>query len=264
VTPVAELEDVGLVREGKVILDAVNWTIQPGERWVVLGANGSGKTSLLEILSTYVYPSHGRVTVLGRAHGHTDVRELRRHIGYASAALVRLLRPELTARDAVVTAATAVLDPWWAEPSDADVARSHRMLELVGCGGLADRRIGTLSEGERQRVQIARALMAEPSLLLLDEPTAGLDLGGREQLVGRLGAIAAGTATAAIVFVTHHVEEVPRGFGHALLLRAGRVMAAGPMRFTLTAATLSACFDTNLHLERRRGRFAAWGIGDDA
>ena len=262
VTPdaVAVLSGVGVVRDGRWILSGVDWTIRRGERWVVLGPNGSGKTTLLEILSTYLYPSAGSVTILGERHGHTDVRLLRRRIGYASAHLARMLDNRLTALEAVVTARTAALHPWWDRFTPADVRRARDLLRGVGSEQFAGHTLGTLSEGERQRVQIARALMSRPELLLLDEVSAGLDLGARERLVRRLTALAADPASPVIVFVTHHVEEIPRHFTHALLLREGRPFALGPIDEALTEASLSGCFGLPITLERRGGRFVARGV----
>ena len=262
VTPgeVAVLSGVGVVRDGRWILSGVDWTVRPGERWVVLGPNGSGKTTLLEILSTYLYPSAGSVTILGERHGHTDVRLLRRRIGYASAHLARMLDNRLTALEAVVTARTAALHPWWDRFTPADVRRARDLLRGVGSEQFAGHTLGTLSEGERQRVQIARALMSRPELLLLDEVSAGLDLGARERLVRRLTALAADPASPVIVFVTHHVEEIPRHFTHALLLRDGRPFALGPIDEALTEASLSGCFGLRITLERRGGRFVARGV----
>jgi iron complex transport system ATP-binding protein len=251
---------VGVVRDGRWILSGVDWTVRSGERWVVLGPNGSGKTTLLEILSTYLYPSAGTVTVLGERHGHTDVRLLRRRIGYASAHLARMLDNRLTALEAVVTARTAALHPGWDQFASADVRRARSLLRSVGSEQFAGHTLGTLSEGERQRVQIARALMSRPELLLLDEVSAGLDLGARERLVRRLTALAADPASPVIVFVTHHVEEIPRHFTHALLLREGRPFALGPIDEALTEASLSGCFGLPITLERRGGRFVARGV----
>ncbi len=255
---VAVLDDVSLTRDGRVILAGIDWTIRRGERWVILGPNGSGKTSLLQLVSAYLWPTRGSLRLLGEELGRCDVRTLRRRLGYASAALARLMHPELTALETVVTARYAALDPWWDTYTADDWERARGLLERMGCGPLAERPIGSLSEGERQRVQIARALAGGPDLLLLDEPTAGLDLTARERMLGQLAALAADAATPAIVFVTHHVEEVPRGFSHALLLREGRILAAGPIGETLTATWLSRCFGLPLELERRDGRFWAW------
>ncbi len=261
---VVRLEQVSLSRGGQPILRAVDWTVRDGERWAVLGPNGAGKTTLLEIASLYLFPSSGRVTVLGAVHGRSDIRPLRSRIGYASAALARLLHRDSTALEAVATGRTGVLDPYWAAPSEEDVAAARRLLERLGAVDLADHPLGTLSEGERQRVQIARALMAAPDLLVLDEPSAGLDLGSREVLVSSLAGLAADPLVRAIVFVTHHVEEIPPGFSHALLLRAGRVVAAGPIAETLTPATLSACFGLALSLTVTGGRWMARATGPAA
>lgn len=255
--PVLRLEGVGLVLDGQRVLAAVDWTVRPGERWVVLGRNGSGKTSLLRIASLYQHPSVGTVEVLGEVLGRTDVRRLRTRIGVASAALADLLRPGLTALDVVVTAKHAALEPWWHTYDDADRERARGLLARVGLDGVAEQRFGTLSSGERQRTQLARTLMADPGLLLLDEPTAGLDLGGREDLVRRLGALASDPATPPTVLVTHHVEEIPPGFGHVLLLRDGEVQAAGPIDDVLRADALSACFGLPLELDRHGDRWTA-------
>jgi iron complex transport system ATP-binding protein len=224
---------------------------------VVLGANGSGKTSLLRLAGGWVFPTSGTVEVLGHQLGRVDVRTLRRRLGYASGALTQLLRPGVSGLEIVMAAKHAALETWWHTYDDADRARARALLERMGCGHLADRPIGTASDGERQRVQLARTLMVDPDLLLLDEPTAGLDLGGRETLVARLADLAADAGAPATVLVTHHTEEIPPGFTHALLLRAGQVLAAGPLDDTVTAANLSACFDTTVTLERRNGRFIA-------
>ena len=258
------LEGVSLFREGQPILRDVDWSVRDGQRWVVLGPNGAGKTTLLEVASLYLFPSTGLVTVLGAVHGRTDVRPMRRRIGYASAALARLLHPDLTVLEAVATGRSGVLDPYWAEPDDDDHALASALLRRLGCSALAGHQLGTLSEGERQRVQIARALMASPDLLLLDEPSAGLDLGAREQLVRSLAGLAADPRMRAIVFVTHHVEEIPTGFTHVLLLRSGRVLAAGPVQETLTPKLLSACFGLPLGVEARNGRWTAWAVDDAA
>lgn len=255
--PVLALAGVTLVRDGRTLLDRVDWEVRAGERWVVLGPNGSGKTSLLRIASLYLHPSQGTVTVLGETLGRTDVRLLRRRIGVASAGFTDLLRPALPARDVVMTARYAALEPWWDSYDDEDRARAGAVLDRLGVGALADRPFGTLSSGERQRVLLARTLMTDPELLLLDEPTAGLDLGGREDLVAGLDALAADPATPPVVLVTHHVEEIPGRFTHALLLREGRVQAAGPLGAVVTDEALSACFGLDVVLERHGGRFSA-------
>ena len=242
---------------GRPVLDGVDWQVGPGERWAVLGANGSGKTSLLRLAGGWLFPTGGTVDVLGHRLGRVDVRTLRRRLGYASGALTAQMRPSVTGLEVVMAAKHAALETWWHTYDDTDRARARALLERMGCGHLADRAVATASDGERQRIQLARTLMVEPDLLLLDEPTAGLDLGGREALVARLADLAAAPDAPPTVLVTHHTEEIPPGFTHALLLRAGRVLAAGPLDETLTAEALSACFATAVSLERRAGRFIA-------
>lgn len=252
------LTDVGLVRGETVILDRVNWCVGAGERWIVLGANGSGKTSLIRIASLYLHPSSGDVEVLGERLGHVDVRRHRRKIGVVSASFADLLRPGLSATEVVMTAKFAALEPWWHEYDDADRARANELLARFGCDDLAAHPFATLSSGERQRVQLARTLMTDPGLLLLDEPTAGLDLGGREDLVRRLATLAADPATPATILVTHHVDEIPPGYDHVLLLRDGFVAAAGPIDDVLTSEALSDCFGIEVTLERRGDRWSAF------
>lgn len=255
-----ELAGVAVVRDGHRILDRVDWRVGPEERWIVLGTNGSGKTTLLRVASLYLHPSEGSVTVLGGTLGRVDVRSLRTRVGLASQAFADLLRPEVTVADVVMTGKHAALEPWWHTYDDADRDRAYRLLERLGVSGMADHPFGTLSSGERQRVQLARTLMAGPGLVLLDEPTAGLDLGGREDLVDRLAALATDPTVAPVVLVTHHVEEIPAGFTHVLVLRAGRVLAAGPLTTTLTAEVLSTAFGLglDLDLDPAHGRWRAW------
>jgi iron complex transport system ATP-binding protein len=255
---VLALRGVRLVVDGRTILDGIDWEVREGERWIVLGRNGSGKTSLLRIASLYLHPTRGEVEVLGERLGRTDVRRLRTRIGLASSALGAQLRPGLTALDVVMTAKNAALEPWWHRYDDADRDRARSLLARLGVGAYAERALGTLSSGEQQRVLLARTLMATPGLVLLDEPTAGLDLTGREELVAALAALAGDASSPPTVLVTHHVDEIPPGFTHALLLREGRILASGPLRSTLTAANLSCGFDLRLHLEERGGRFSAW------
>ena len=243
---------------GPAVLDDLTWRVGAGERWVVLGPNGSGKTSLIRLAAGYLHPTAGTVEVLGARLGRTDVRALRRRIGFASGSLVRMLRPGVTARDAVLSAKHAALETWWHDYDEDDRARADALLERMGCAHLADRELATASDGERQRIQLARTLMVEPELLILDEPTAGLDLGGREGLVDRLADLARDPASPPTVLVTHHVEEVPPGFTHLLLLRAGRTLAAGPLDATLTAANLAACFGVDVVVEHRGDRWAAF------
>jgi iron complex transport system ATP-binding protein len=239
--------------------------VRSGERWVVIGPNGSGKTTLAQVASTNLWPTTGIVEILGSTIGRIDARELRRRIGYASAIQDPAFDPALTARDAVVTARYGALAPWWHVFDAADRARAAALLEELGVAALADREIGLLSTGERRRVQIARALMPDPELLILDEPAAGLDVGARETLVRDLARLAAGQHPAAIVLVTHHVEEIPAGFGHALVLAGGRIAAAGSIDDVLGGPAPAAAFGVPLRIGREAGRFRAWldaGAGD--
>jgi iron complex transport system ATP-binding protein len=254
------LRDVSLVYDGRTVLDRVTWTVRERERWVLLGRNGSGKTSLVRIASLYLHPSSGTVEVLGEVLGRTDVRRLRTRVGVASSSLARQLRPQLSALDVVMTAKHAALEPWWHRYDDADRAAARHHLERLGAAHLAERELGTLSSGEQQRVLLARTLMTSPGLVLLDEPTAGLDLGGREELVASLAALASDRDAPPVVQVTHHVDEIPPGFTHVLMIRRGAVLAAGPLDATLTAEALSACFELPLVLERRGARYGAWAV----
>jgi len=255
------LDSVTLVRNGRAVLDGVSWTVDAGERWVVLGRNGSGKSSLLSIASTWLHPSSGTVEVLGERVGRTDLRVLRRRIGVASAGMADRLRGDLTPLDIVMTAKNAALEPWWHTYDEADRRQAHRCLERMGIDRLAERSFVTLSSGERQRVLLARTLMCDPGLLLFDEPTAGLDLAGREDLVQGLAALASVPDGPAIVLVTHHVEEIPHEFDRTLVLAAGSVLAAGPTTEVLTQPTFEALYDTRLErLERVGGRhWPVWG-----
>ena len=256
---VLKLSNVAFVRDGRTILAPLSWQVRAGERWLVLGANGSGKTTLLRIAALYEHPSSGTVDVLGERLGRTDVRELRRRVGYLSSALAGQIRPELTARDVVMTARYAALEPWWHRYTLADEARAEACLDRMGVRWTADRSLGTLSSGEQQRVLLARTLMNEPGILLLDEPSARLDLGGREQLVLALSELMLDAASPPLVLVTHHLDEVPPGMTHVLMLRNGEVVARGPIDRRLTSAALSECFEMPLRLERRPdGRLSAW------
>jgi iron complex transport system ATP-binding protein len=256
-TEVLALEDVSVRRDDRLIVDEVDWHVQDDERWVLLGRNGSGKTTLIRMASLYLHPSRGVVRVLGETLGRTDVRTLRSKIGLASPSLADQLRADLTPVEIVITARHAALEPWWHTYGDDDRLRARTLLDDLGCGPLADQRFGVLSSGERQRVLLARTLMTQPGLLLLDEPTAGLDLGGREELVASLSTLAADPSTPPTVLVTHHVEEIPEGFTHALLMADGRVVGEGPLAETLTADALSECFGLPLELDHRDGRWAA-------
>ncbi len=253
-----DLDEVDVSLDGTPVLESLSWRVEAGQRWVVLGPNGAGKSTLLDLVAAYLHPRRGTAVVLGARLGRTDVRELRRRIGYVGPNVARRLRSHMTARDVVTAARHGDLAPWWHATDQADVAAAEALLERFGCGHLAGHRFTTLSLGERQRTLVARGLFGTPELLLLDEPTAGLDMGGRELLVGDLGRLALDTAAPATVLVTHHVEEIPPAFTHALLLRAGRVVAAGPLEKTVTAQKLTSCFGVPLELVRRRGRYAAW------
>lgn len=246
---VLDLVDVSVVREGRKLLDAVNWQAREGERWVVVGPNGAGKSTLLQIVSTQMFPTSGTADVLGERLGAVDVFELRPRIGVASTAVAERLRNGSHVRDVVLSAAYGMLGRWRESYDNLDTDRADAILGWWGMGDFLDRTYGSLSEGERKRVLIARSLMSDPELLLLDEPAAGLDLGGREDLVYRLGNHAKDRNAPVTVLVTHHVEEIPPGFGHILMLRQGGVVAAGPVEDTLTSDNASACFGLELRVE---------------
>ncbi len=256
-TPVTALRfaAVDLDRLTTPVLHQVDWQVGPGERWIVLGPNGSGKTTLFELASGYLHPTRGTVDILGHRLGHYDVRRLREHVGLVSTAVAKKLVPRLTATDVVVSALHGALEPWWHRYGEAERDRARDLLAGAGFAAIADRAFGVLSDGERQQVLIARALMSDPALLLLDEPAAGLDVGGRERLVATLSRLALDATAPPTVMITHHVEEIPAGFTHVLLLREGKVVAAGPLFQTLSAASLSAAFGLPLILEGAAGRW---------
>lgn len=254
---VLDFAEVTVRRGQATLLDRVSWTVEEDERWVILGPNGAGKTTLLQIASAQMHPTSGVAGILEEVLGAVDVFELKPRIGLTSAALGERIPRSERVQDVVVSASYGVVGRWSEEYDDLDHDRAASLLRELGVPHLADRTFGTLSEGERKRVQIARALMVDPELLLLDEPAAGLDLGGREDLVATLSVLAYDPDSPATVLVSHHVEEIPPGFSHALLLRQGRVMAAGLLDDVLTEANLSATFGMPLQVSHEDGRWAA-------
>ncbi len=256
-SPALRFDAVDLDRMSTPVLHHVDWEVGRADRWVVLGPNGSGKTTMFELAAGYLHPTRGSVDILGHRLGRVDVRRLREHIGLVSTAIAKKLVPQISATDVVVAARHGALEPWWHQYADEERARARGLLTEAGFGSIADRSFGVLSDGERQQVLLARALMSEPALLLLDEPAAGLDMGGRERLVGRLGSLARTAPDLPIVMITHHVEEIPVGFTHVLLLRGGRVVAAGPIPDALTADALTETFGLDLILTHAEGRWSS-------
>lgn len=248
---------VSVVRGAKTLLSKVDWQVSEGERWVILGPNGAGKTTLLQIAAARLHPTSGIAGILDESLGKVDVFELRPRIGLSSAALANQIPEYETVLNVVVTAAYGVTGRWREGYEKDDERRAFALLNDWGMGPLLNRKFSTLSEGERKRVQIARALMTDPELLLLDEPAAGLDLGGREDLVHRLSQLAMDEDAPAIVLVTHHLEEVPPGFTHAMLMRDGEVVAAGPVEEVLTSGNLSETFGLPLDVSVNAGRYTA-------
>ena len=257
---VLELTDVTVVRDGNPILDSVTWAVDSAERWVILGPNGAGKTTLLQIASASIHPSSGKARVLDDNLGQVDVFELRPRIGYASTALARRLPADETVLNVVLTAAYSVTGRWSEEYDDVDLRRARRVLAEWKLDKLENRTFGGLSDGEQKRVQIARSVMTDPEMLLLDEPAASLDLGAREELLKLLGGYARAKSAPAIVMVTHHVEEIPPGFTHALLMKKGAVTAAGPIDEVLNPANLSLTFGLELSLEKTNDRYVARAV----
>ena len=257
---VLRLDGVGVVRGGTTILRDVSWTVGTGQRWAVLGPNGSGKTTLVNLAAGYLFPASGTVDILGARLGRVDVRALRGRMGLTSADLSKQLRPGMAVLDVVMSGRYGALETWWHAYGPADRDRAARLLERGGVGHLADHAFRTLSEGERQQVLLARALVADPELLLLDEPNAGLDMGAREALVRRLADLASDPGCPPIVLVTHHVEEIPPGFTHALLLREGVVLASGRLEDVLEDASLSRCFGLGLRVVRHAGRWSCHAV----
>ena len=252
-----DFRNVLLRRGDQVLVGPLDWAVELDERWVIIGPNGAGKTSLLRIAAATEHPSSGVAYVLGERLGRVDVSELRARIGLSSSVLAQRVPTDEVVRDLVVSAGYAVLGRWRERYDDVDYRRAVDMLESLGAEHLVDRTYGTLSEGERKRVLIARALMTDPELLLLDEPAAGLDLGGREELVARLTDLAADPDAPALVLVTHHVEEVPPGFSHCLVLSEGQVVASGLLPDVLTAENLSTAFGQEIALDVVDGRYFA-------
>jgi len=258
-TGVIRLEHVSVVRGGMLLLDDISWSVGTGERWALLGPNGSGKTTLLKVVGSSLWPTRGTVEILGERLGQVDMRELRTRIAVVSASVGRTLRPELAALDVVLTGRHAALETWWHEYTDEDREQARWLLDQAGFGGpeFADRPFGLLSEGERQQVLLSRALMADPELLLMDEPAAGLDLGARERLLNRLADLAADPAVPPLVLVTHHLEEIPPGVTHAALLRGAAMVGSGPVADVLTGDAVSHAFGVEVTVERRDGRWTA-------
>jgi len=254
---VVELAGVGVRRGTTQILENVDWRIEEGQRWVLVGPNGAGKTTLMQILAAQLHPTTGLVEILDEIIGAVDVFELRPRIGVCSSALAHRIPPHEKVRDIIVSAAWAVVGRWNESYDPMDLARADDLIEQMGLSGLTDRSYGTLSEGERKRVEIARALMTDPELLLMDEPTAGLDLAGREQLIVIMSQICADPDAPAVVLVTHRLEEIPPGISHALVLDHGHPLASGPIEQVLTSQTLSRAFGLPLEVTTRNGRWSA-------
>ena len=254
---VINFNNVTVVREGRPILDNVDLSVEENQRWAIVGPNGAGKTTLLRVAAAQVQPTTGSATILGEKLGETNVFELQTRIGFASTALSNRIPNSETVVNAVMTAAYAITGRWTEEYDEVDERRARRVLNEWHLLHLADRAFGTLSDGERKRVQIARAIMTDPEVLLLDEPVASLDMASRELTVGVLGQYATSPVAPAMVMVTHHLEEIPEGFTHALLMRDGKIFSAGEIKTTLTSDKVSEAFGFGLHVEFKAGRFSA-------
>jgi iron complex transport system ATP-binding protein len=252
-----DLKTVSIVRGDKTLLDEVSWHVEEGERWIVIGPNGAGKTTLLQIAGAAVHPTSGKANVLGQRLGRVDVFDLRTRIGHVSSRIAAQIPASESAGDVIVSAAYAVTGRWQEQYDADDLERRDQIMSELGIAHLANRTFGTLSEGESKRVLIGRSLMTDPEMLLLDEPSAGLDLGAREDLLASLELLSSDPHAPALIMVTHHVEEVPVGFTHALLLRDGHVVAQGPIEDTLTSDNLSRTFGSKLELSRDGGRYTA-------
>lgn len=257
---VLELVDVSVVRGDRTLVNQISWGVEEGERWVVLGPNGAGKTTLLQVASSYLYPTIGDVRVLGEKLGSVDVFELRPRIGMAGISMLERIPRRQTVLQTVLTAAYGMTAHWHEQYEATDDTRARMLLDRMGISELANRTFGTLSEGERKRTLICRALMTDPELLLLDEPAAGVDLGGREDLMRRLGRLAKDPVAPAMVMVTHHVEEIPPGFTHVLMINQGEITTAGPLHEVLTSRNLSKCFGLPLVVEQQGERWTARGL----
>ncbi|HEV7949268.1 MAG TPA: ABC transporter ATP-binding protein [Glaciihabitans sp.] len=254
---VLQLNNVSVLRDGTTILDDLTWTVDSADRWVILGPNGAGKTTLLQVAAAMMHPSSGKAQILDDTLGRVDVFELRPRIGFASSAMAKRIPPTETVLNVVMTAAWSVTGRWNESYEDIDVRRAERVLAEWKLDSLAARKFGSLSDGEQKRVQIARAVMTDPELLLLDEPAASLDLGAREELLELLGGYASADEAPGIVMVTHHVEEIPPGFTHALLLVQGAIYAAGPIADVLSSENLTGAFGLPLEVFSDNGRFTA-------
>lgn len=252
--PALLLNDITVIRDGNRLVGPIDLEVGRDERWVVLGPNGCGKSTLLRVASMHLHPTTGSVELLGEELGRTDVRSLRTRVGYSSASLASSFRSSISCRDVVMTARFAALEPWWHTYSPADEERALKLLEARGCGPHAQRSFNSLSSGERQRVLLARTLMTDPAVVLLDEPTAALDLAGREGLLNELDVLASDPGAPALLLVTHHVEEIPPSFTHLLLMRDGEALARGPIDEVLTDQNLSAAFDMALRIATIEGR----------
>ncbi len=258
---VVHLSGVTVRRGVSLLIQDVDWVVTEGERWVVLGPNGAGKSTLLQIAATRIHPTSGVAVILDEYLGLTDVFDLRPRIGVVGTGIASAIPAKESVFNAVITASWAVTGRWNENYDSLDVVRAQQLLRQWGIEHLSERTFGTLSDGERKRTQIARSLMTDPELLLLDEPTAGLDLGAREQLLSRLSEMAADPGAPATILVTHHVEEIPHGTTHALVLSGGRVLAEGRLGNVLTSEILSAAYATALTVEERHGRWSARASG---
>jgi len=258
---------VSVRRRGRALLEHIDWDVWPGERWVILGPNGSGKTTLLAVAGARLWPTGGTVEILGQRLGSVDLRTLRSRVAFVSAAVTRELRSSQLVREVVASGKFGALETWWHHYGDEDWDEVERLLaetEVGGPDGVGDREFGVISEGERQHVLLARALISRPELLLLDEPAAGLDMGARERLLAVLGSLARTEGSAPIVLVTHHTEEIPEGITHAVLLAGGRIERAGPIDEVLTSEAVSHCFSVAVVVSREGSRWASRARGGPA
>jgi iron complex transport system ATP-binding protein len=251
------IEDVIVRRANRTILGPITWSVEDGQRWVILGPNGAGKTTLLQLLAALIHPTSGKVSILGNRLGAVDVFELRPRIGFTSSAMMEILPSEERVIDIVLTSAYAIAGRWQEEYDLWDESRAKALLTTFGVRDLAERTFGTLSEGEKKRVQISRALMADPEVLLLDEPAAGLDLGGREDILHRITQYTSDKQSPVTIIVTHHIEEIPAGTTHALLLKDGIVAHAGPISQVLTEENITEVFGVSIQLQFNGARYFA-------